>query len=637
MNATPLTNLKERLSALLVAGVARLDEDFRLKRAVDDLAPLAAASPLFARIEAMAKKLLAPDAENRALQLFDLLALVDAVLATQATTAVPGTLEEIPLTPGQSVPSAPYSRLVPLLTALTGTGGGRHSIIMAALEGAPELLLDHRLREAVTGGLDDSYSETADRVAIWLGKHADASFIPLLKKGFNYSNKRAGVRRIKLLSKLAGAAENDFYKHCLNVFFFHHKEGQVAAIEALRHDPGNAEYLLMLAANEKGSLRTAVQQALAWIDTPEVDAYWRKLCGKRPATVAKFLSLRPTPWVGELAAEELTEALTKHEAATGKIVLTKEECKRLTTLFALIGMKETPKVLEFYRFGAARAELLERLTCEGEAPPNVRTLPRLLTESLVATGFPALAELARELRAQYGELWVESAFTGAFLTRPAGEVFESFSPHLLATRGFTFFRKANINEERGALLEVLTRIRRLHSGKQQMELSIDDLRGKAEFAAPLAEPADPRWPALLVETKVSEAALIRTTGRGLFQTLIQLGNPREDAALRQTLCAYLLNRPDKEWRLPDLLLLLEFGHRNFRGLLARMMKSNDDYWTATLSLDYLRRLPFTSTEAGEELLEIVNWFSKRHPNDANLAKLRQTAEWLLNGGDPKNL
>ena len=47
MNLQPLYDVKERLEQAAMAGVGLLGEDFRLKRAAEAMAPLAAARPVF--------------------------------------------------------------------------------------------------------------------------------------------------------------------------------------------------------------------------------------------------------------------------------------------------------------------------------------------------------------------------------------------------------------------------------------------------------------------------------------------------------------------------------------------------------------------------------------------------------------
>ena len=65
MNLQPLYDVKERLEQAAIAGTGLLGEDFRLKRAAENLKPLAAASPVFAKIDAGLEKLLSAPQEAR--------------------------------------------------------------------------------------------------------------------------------------------------------------------------------------------------------------------------------------------------------------------------------------------------------------------------------------------------------------------------------------------------------------------------------------------------------------------------------------------------------------------------------------------------------------------------------------------
>ena len=51
MNLQPLYTLKERLEQAAIAGTGLLGEDFRLQRAAEALKPLAAARPVFAKLD----------------------------------------------------------------------------------------------------------------------------------------------------------------------------------------------------------------------------------------------------------------------------------------------------------------------------------------------------------------------------------------------------------------------------------------------------------------------------------------------------------------------------------------------------------------------------------------------------------
>ena len=65
MNLQPLYDVKERLEQAAIAGTGLLGEDFRLKRAAEGLKPLAAASPVFGKIDTGLDKLLSAPAGER--------------------------------------------------------------------------------------------------------------------------------------------------------------------------------------------------------------------------------------------------------------------------------------------------------------------------------------------------------------------------------------------------------------------------------------------------------------------------------------------------------------------------------------------------------------------------------------------
>ena len=50
MDITPIYDLRDRLRTAMIAGTSLLAEDFRLKRAVEAMAPLEKAAPVFAKV-----------------------------------------------------------------------------------------------------------------------------------------------------------------------------------------------------------------------------------------------------------------------------------------------------------------------------------------------------------------------------------------------------------------------------------------------------------------------------------------------------------------------------------------------------------------------------------------------------------
>ena len=158
MNLQPLYTLKERLEQAAIAGTGLLGEDFRLQRAAEALKPLAAASPVFAKLDGGLQALRSAPAAERGGLLLDLLALTNAVVYTQGKTGIDGDLEPLSPVDGTCQPIS-YGQMQPLITALTTTGGGRMEIIKSTYESHPEYFSDFRVLPALVSGLRDSYGE----------------------------------------------------------------------------------------------------------------------------------------------------------------------------------------------------------------------------------------------------------------------------------------------------------------------------------------------------------------------------------------------------------------------------------------------------------------------------------------------
>lgn len=260
MNLSVVYELRERLKTGAVAGTSLMEEDFRLRRAVEQMAPLAKASPVFGRICQMAQKTIEPDCEGRADMVLDTLSLVDAVLCTQGGLLKEGEWREIPPKEGKkgSCINIPYSRMAPVLEAFRGTGSGRYAVIRDAHEENPEVFHDFRIKNLMVKALGDSYADLADMVAGWLLEEGK-EIIPLLKQGFDPAGKRDMVRRVEIIDALAGGDENDFY---VEAFPKASKDVKDALARALRHREDNESLLLDLAKSEKGKVKEEVLCAL---------------------------------------------------------------------------------------------------------------------------------------------------------------------------------------------------------------------------------------------------------------------------------------------------------------------------------------------------------------------------------------
>lgn len=260
MNLNVVYELRDRLKTAAVAGTGLMEEDFRLRRAVEQMAPLAKASPVFARVCQMAEKTLVSDCDSRTAMVLDTLALVDAVLCTQGGLLKEGQWKEIPGREGKQGTShpVPYSLMAPVLEAFRGTGSGRYAVLRDAHDASPEIFKDYRLKQLMVRALGDSYGELADMVAKWL-KEEDAGLVPLLKQDFDPAGRREMVRRVEVLEAIAGKEENAFYLEMLPAA---QKEVKEALIRALRHEKANETILEELAKTEKGAFKKAALYAL---------------------------------------------------------------------------------------------------------------------------------------------------------------------------------------------------------------------------------------------------------------------------------------------------------------------------------------------------------------------------------------
>ncbi len=421
MNLQPLYDVQERLEHAAVAGANLLGEDFRLKRAMEGLAPLAAASPVFGKISAALEGLLSAPPEGRGGRLLDALSLVDAVAYTQGKTGCPGALEPLPHGTG-TCQTLSYRQLQPLLEALTGTGSGRYGTLEETWKEHPEYFSDYRVLPALVNGLGDSYGDLAEQNQKRLIQLGPVS-IPLLKAGFDPARGKDMVRRVTVLDAVAGAAENDFYRAQLPEA---KKEVRAALICALRHDTGNLPFLLdLLQTERKGEARSRIWRILAQMEGPEVEEALQSLVKKDWMQAVEALSYSNSPLACHLTVQLFEAELEPYEADPDRPV--PEEMKlRLEALTTALDWKAGPEVFQLYRRAAAVAPALTYLTTKNGKREIMRfphalatqkgatfqqLIPLVLTYTLMGSPDTELCRLALELYEQYGIDYLAPALT----------------------------------------------------------------------------------------------------------------------------------------------------------------------------------------------------------------------------------
>lgn len=405
MDITPIYELRTRLKTAMIAGTNLLQEDFRLKRAVEAIQPLLPVSPVFAKIGQLSGALLAAGQENKEGLLLDAVTLVDAVLCTQGAVAAAGELEPIITESyGTAITNAPYSMAKGLLDALENSGGGRYSYVMDARQNQPELFSDYRIKTALVKALGASYTELAEQVAEWL-KEEGESVIPLLKAGFDPKGKKEMVRRAQVLDAVAKEKENSFYLEQLEQA---EKEVRQTLVYALRHNPDNIDRLLEMIKSEKGNVKKAAYYALACQQSEEAEAHFRALVKKREADAIGFIELSETDWAADITAKGLKELLLPWTEDTQKS-LDEQQAELITLYLRSLPFKRGEEIMECYRIAASvrgrldkplegRKSVWETWFSRNHTRLSFRhAVPNVLRKALMIHPEPELCRLSIEL------------------------------------------------------------------------------------------------------------------------------------------------------------------------------------------------------------------------------------------------
>ena len=274
MNLDILYKLQEQLKYSIITGRSLIREDFRLKKAVDDMAALSKLAPVFAQIETQAKSLF--ECDNPGERTLDILALVDAVLETQSGVYEKSELSDIEAGIGKNC-NYSYKMLEPVLTALTTTGSGRWEVLLNARKQDPRIFFDYRVLPKYIGGLGDSYGELAYQISRWMMEDGKMMLEPL-KRGFDPMGKSEMCRRLDIIAYLAKEEENDFYLSIIDGEAS--KDIRKSAIEALGYSDKNIDILLEIAkTGDKASKEKAISALKSFSDT-RIDEFFENLAAE---------------------------------------------------------------------------------------------------------------------------------------------------------------------------------------------------------------------------------------------------------------------------------------------------------------------------------------------------------------------
>ena len=413
MNFEPLYELKNRLENVAVVGINLVKDDFRLKRAIEQVKEYSTVAKVFKQIYDMGQKLISTDDEDKCDLFLDLLALLDAVLCTQATTYSGEKPQEI-----KTIAKAKdfykelhYSELSPLIYAFTENGGGRLNIIADAIDNNSEIFDDFRLKSYMIKGLSDKYSEIVNLATRQLKKQRK-EIIPLLKDGFSPRGGKEMLARLDIISHIAKEDENDFYKYCIENGS---KEMKENAISELKYCQDNIDYILDLIKTEKGTVKNKAYISLLWMNDSRAEKEWDKFFKKKPFDNIYSFQFANQQWAIDylnnfigVYIEELKNKTLK--TAEEKRVVGNEVAKICSVSFN----KEIDKKLDYYR------ELY---------PYNKYEVKRILSYYIVTQSNKEVTDLIKELSKKYEGEFLEQEFLISLLQNKPETVYKNFSKY----------------------------------------------------------------------------------------------------------------------------------------------------------------------------------------------------------------
>ena len=413
MNFEPLYELKNRLENVAVVGINLVKDDFRLKRAVEQVKEYSNAAKVFKQIYDMGNSLISTDDEDKCDLFLDLLALLDAVLCTQAITYSGDKHQEIKtITKNKDFyKELHYSELSPLIYAFTETGGGRLNIITDSFKTNPEIMKDFRVKTYMIYGLSDKYSEISDRMAEELKKQGK-EVIPLLKDGFDPQGKRDMISRLEIIASICKEEENDFYKYCIENGS---KEIKEIAIGFLMYDQNNIDYILDLTKTEKGKLKNKAFEALSYMTDNRAAEEWGKFLKKKTLDNLEYLRGTDQQW----ALDYINDFIENYVTETKNKTLKTAEEKRNVEYDIL---KVSPFVLK-------NKNEKSLLFCKELYPYNKSEIKRILNFYIAKDLDKDVIDVIKELDKEYEGEFLQQEFLISLIKDKAETVYKNFSQY----------------------------------------------------------------------------------------------------------------------------------------------------------------------------------------------------------------
>ena len=500
MKLQRLYELKACLEDAAIAGTSLLEEDYRLRRAMERFAPESEQSSLLQRIAIKLRDLFAAPVSGRGELLLDALALITTAERAYAASDVPGDLE--PADPGTGVYiPARYSRLQPIIAALNSSGSGRISILEEAWTAHPEYFSDYRVMAHIAHALGDTHEDLEELLAVILtaqGKRA----VPFLEDGFEPDGKREMERRVYWVARLAGAEENYWF---LSILPNSRNEVREAVILSLGVSQKNAPLLRKLYETEAGKARDAALRALARMEDADSRMLWANELEVRP-DCPPCLEGVDSALAADMAAQALRDAYSE-ALARGRTALTQAELLTLAhTVYAAYG-KYSEALRDTWFWCAEQMDAFDTLRPDRSTRhwdlSAAEMLEKCLLETVLWNPCESVCDMAHELGKRYPGWFLGASVLAQLLTHP-GDAYDRYKKYIVKNSLFHKETEAE-HANRVQIMRALAAVRMTGEDGRHIPFTRKDmLTGAPQSMMYRMREFDPRWAETLSSAKVNQ-------------------------------------------------------------------------------------------------------------------------------------
>lgn len=258
-----LIELKERLNQIAITGLKSVTEDFRLKKLYEKFNAISKKSNILSKISELISQLIETDKNNICIIYLELVNLTDAVLYTQGISSSSEKETDIKILEN-IIKIAPitYSQIANIRNILDS----KTYIMWHELKNFYEEknLIDYRLLDDFLSKLGNSYMYEEDFGIVTILSAYGENIVPLLLERFDKSDSVSKSNIIKIISEIGKEKYNNYYIKCI-------EENDidsviVSAIEALKHDKNNKQYLLAMKTKRK-KIQQAKNSVLEYMES----------------------------------------------------------------------------------------------------------------------------------------------------------------------------------------------------------------------------------------------------------------------------------------------------------------------------------------------------------------------------------